>query len=78
MIRYFNACHVTGLAWGMWFKQLAGNWNVKFPGLNLKFGISAGGAITINGLKFDLMLSDRIQFPSFLGWFRFKVSYTRF
>ena len=56
----------------MWFKQLAGNWEIKFPGLNLKFGISAGGQITINGLKFDLMLSDRWQFPSFLGWFRFK------
>merc|ERR1711962_351880 len=61
-----------GFAWNMWFKQLAGNWNLKFPGLNFKIGISAGGQITINGLKFDLMLSDRIQFPSFLGWFTFK------
>ena len=56
----------------MWFKQMAGDWTLKFPGLSLKIGFSASGALKINGKPITLMFSDKIQFPGFLGWFRFE------
>ena len=67
-----SSCNFLGLWWVTWFKSMAGTWDLKLPGIAFKLGIGANGQITIGGFKVFLMLSDKLQFPSFLGWFRFQ------
>ena len=63
--------------------KLAGKWVFNFGAhLRLNIGITAKGFFTVNGKTVLLTLSDRWEFPAFLGFFKFTyqhyVIYFRF
>ena len=73
----------SAMGWLKWLVKLSGSWVFKFgASLKLNIGISANGMFMINGHGVMLMLSDKFEFPAFLGFFRFVyknwVIYFRF
>jgi hypothetical protein len=59
--------------WIMWFKRMIGSWTLWG---NLKINFLTGGKCTVGGKTFDVMFSDRVELPSWFGWFR--VQYLNF